>query len=218
MKNLAHFELVRHYSAPIKVRISGFEPKIHLSTLRMLFNLELDWHWSFISFLISKPIPSWPFCIYLVRSSPAFFSTTTTSFQVITSMWGDLKDCGGREQQFKEQTLEQSFAINCFTIRPFHGATILGVPMMTSSNGNIFRVTGRLCGEFTCHRWIPTQRSVTQSFGVFFDLRLNKRLSKQSWDWWFQTPSSSLWRHLNDWRNTFLGRGLRWDWGSNVAI
>ena len=27
--------------------------------------------------------------------------------------------------------------------------------MITSSNGNIFRVTGPLCGEFTCHRWIP---------------------------------------------------------------
>ena len=26
---------------------------------------------------------------------------------------------------------------------------------MTSSNGNIFRVTGHLCGEFTAHRWIP---------------------------------------------------------------
>ena len=28
-------------------------------------------------------------------------------------------------------------------------------PMMTSSNGNIFRVTGPYCGEFTGHRWIP---------------------------------------------------------------
>ena len=27
--------------------------------------------------------------------------------------------------------------------------------MMTSSNGNIFRVTGPLCGEFTEDRWIP---------------------------------------------------------------
>ena len=27
--------------------------------------------------------------------------------------------------------------------------------MMTSWNGNIFRVTGPLCGEFTGHRWIP---------------------------------------------------------------
>ena len=27
--------------------------------------------------------------------------------------------------------------------------------MMTSLNGNIFRVTGHLCGEFTGQRWIP---------------------------------------------------------------
>ena len=31
--------------------------------------------------------------------------------------------------------------------------------MMTSSNGNIFRVTGHLCGEFTSHRWIPRTKS-----------------------------------------------------------
>ena len=46
-------------------------------------------------------------------------------------------------------------------------------------------------GEF------PAQRPVTQSFDVFFDLRLNRRLSKQSWGWWFETPSCSLWRHCN---------------------
>ena len=69
--------------------------------------------------------------------------------------------------------------------------------MMTSSNGNIFRVTGPLCGEFTGRRWIPSQRPVTRSFDVFFDLRLNKRLSKQSWGWWFETPSRSLLRQCN---------------------
>ena len=46
-------------------------------------------------------------------------------------------------------------------------------------------------GEF------PTQRPVTRSFDVFFDLRLNTRLSKQWWCWWFETPSRSLWRHFN---------------------
>ena len=61
--------------------------------------------------------------------------------------------------------------------------------MMTSSNGNIFRVTGYLCGEFTGPRWIPTQRPVTRSFDGYFDLRPNKRLSKQSWGWWFETLS-----------------------------
>ena len=29
----------------------------------------------------------------------------------------------------------------------------------TSSNGNIFRVTGYLCGDFTGHRWIPHTKS-----------------------------------------------------------
>ena len=47
-------------------------------------------------------------------------------------------------------------------------------------------------GEF------PSQRPVTRSFDVFLDLRLNKRLSKQSWGRWFETPSRSLWRHYND--------------------
>ena len=65
---------------------------------------------------------------------------------------------------------------------------------MTSSNGNIFRVAGPLCGEFTGPGEFPTQRPVTRSFDVFFDLRLNKRLSKQPWGWWFETPSWSLWR------------------------
>ena len=43
-------------------------------------------------------------------------------------------------------------------------------------------------GEF------PLQRPVTQSFDVFFDLRWNKLLSKQSWGWWSETPSRPLWR------------------------
>ena len=44
----------------------------------------------------------------------------------------------------------------------------------------IFRVTGHLCGEFTGTGEFPTQRPVTRNFDVYFDLRLNKRLCKQS--------------------------------------
>ena len=33
------------------------------------------------------------------------------------------------------------------------------------------------------------------TFSYFFDLRLNKRLSKQWWGWWFETLWSPLWRH-----------------------
>ena len=53
------------------------------------------------------------------------------------------------------------------------------ITMMTSSNGSIFHVTGPLCGEFTGPGEFPVQGPVTWSFDVFFDLRQNKRLSKQ---------------------------------------
>ena len=46
-------------------------------------------------------------------------------------------------------------------------------------------------GEF------PSQRPVTRGLDVFFDLRLNKQWSKQSWGWWFETSSHPLWRHCN---------------------
>ena len=68
-------------------------------------------------------------------------------------------------------------------------------------------------GEF------PTQRPVTPSFDVFFDLRLNKRLRKQSRGWWFETLSWPLWRHRRR-RFTynrfeaarFVCRHVRHDW------
>ena len=54
-------------------------------------------------------------------------------------------------------------------------------------------------GEF------PSQRPVTRTFDVFFDLHLYKQMSKHSWRWWLETPSGSLWRHCNAydyWYNT----------------
>ena len=65
---------------------------------------------------------------------------------------------------------------------------------MTTSNENIFCVTGHLCGE---SGEFPAQRPVKRSFDVFY-LRLNKRLSKQWWGWWFKTPSHPLWCHCNE--------------------
>ena len=50
-------------------------------------------------------------------------------------------------------------------------------------------------GEF------PAQRQVTLSFDVFFDLRLDKRLSKRSWGWWLEMPLCPLRCHCNAARN-----------------
>ena len=47
-------------------------------------------------------------------------------------------------------------------------------------------------GEF------PSQRPVTRSSDGFLDLRLNKRLGKQSRCRWLETPSDPLWYHCND--------------------
>ena len=74
---------------------------------------------------------------------------------------------------------------------------ILTFYMMTSSNGNDFRVTVPLCGEFTALRWFPNTKASDAEPWCFFNLGPNKRLSKQSWGWWFETPSRSLWRHCH---------------------
>ena len=89
------------------------------------------------------------------------------------------------------------------------GTLIFSSSMRTSPNGNIFRVTGPLWGEPPATGGFPSQRLVTRSCDVFFDLCLNKRLSKQLRRWWFETPSRSLWRHSNaplgvsGWSNLF---------------
>ena len=65
-------------------------------------------------------------------------------------------------------------------------------------------------GEF------PAQRPVTRSFDVFFDLRLNQRLSKQSWGWWLETLSRPLWRHRN--MSHLLGVEYTLQWRDMSAI
>ena len=69
-----------------------------------------------------------------------------------------------------------------------------------------FSVLVALCaGNSPVTSEYPAQRPAPRSFEVVFDLRLNKRLSKQSWGWWFETPSCSLWRHCNEiWKHEWL--------------
>ena len=54
------------------------------------------------------------------------------------------------------ESLTNNTRISLYSPHGFHKTMfIYPVFMMTSSNGNIFRVTGHLCGEFTGPRWIP---------------------------------------------------------------
>ena len=60
---------------------------------------------------------------------------------------------------------------------------------MTSSNGNIFRVTGHLCGEFTGPRWISHTKASDAELWCFL---------WSAWGRWFETLSHPLWRQCND--------------------
>ena len=69
--------------------------------------------------------------------------------------------------------------------------------MMMSPTGNIFWVTGPEFGNSPVTGEFPSQSPAMWSFDVSFDLCLNKQLNKQSWAWWFDTPSRPLWSHCN---------------------
>ena len=56
----------------------------------------------------------------------------------------------------------------------------------------------------------PAQRPVARNFDVFFDLRLNKRLSKQLRGWWFETQLRPLWRQCDGAGWFFRITGLTW--------
>ena len=91
------------------------------------------------------------------------------------------------------------FLLTTFLLRrPFNITAGSCNHMMTSSNGNISALLALCEGNPPVTGGFPSQRPVTWSVDVFFDLRLNKRLSKQSRRRWFDMLSSSLWRHCNE--------------------
>ena len=65
-------------------------------------------------------------------------------------------------------------------------------------------------------REFPSQRPVTRSFDVFLICALNKQLSKQSWGWWFETPSRSLWSHCNGLEEYI--QFIIYDWRSATSV
>ena len=71
-------------------------------------------------------------------------------------------------------------------------------------------------GEF------PAQSPLTRSFYILFDLRLNKRLSKQSSGLWFETPWRSLWYQCNVKSNSeyyvsFM-TSIKWKWPLHYPV
>ena len=90
-------------------------------------------------------------------------------------------------------------------LRPF----FLGLTWW-SHETEIFSALLAICeGNWPVIGEFPSQRPMTRSFDVFFDLCLNTRLSKQMGPRWFETPSCSLWRHCNEYDNGITGYIIR---------
>ena len=83
--------------------------------------------------------------------------------------------------------------------------------MMTSSNENIFRVTGHLCGEFIGDRWIPSQSPVTRSF-----------MFSSIWAWmngWINIhEAGDLRRHSAHYDVTVMLMITLWGWGCGLRL
>ena len=92
-----------------------------------------------------------------------------------------------------------------------------GPIMMTSSNENIFRVTGHLCGEFTGDRWIPRTKASDAELWCFlwFAPEQTFKLNSKQWRGIPRTKTSDaelwcfLWSALNSWVNNREAGDLR---------
>ena len=95
----------------------------------------------------------------------------------------------------------KSIAVTCFRPQATQASSVPWCPVISRWRHQmetfspllaIFGWNSPVTGEF------PSQKPVTRSFYVFFDLCLEKRLNKQSRRRWFEKPLRSLWRHPND--------------------
>ena len=125
--------------------------------------------------------------IWLIHPK-SYLCTTVNTFVVISSYVAEF--AVRLHKQMTARSLHEKLPF--WPERDVIGHDLVGYPTWRRLRTCVFP------GEF------PAQRPVTRSFDVFFDLRLNTRLSKQWWGWWFETPSSPLWRHCNAYLSTCI--------------
>ena len=106
-----------------------------------------------------------------------------------------IRDCAAWIVKFKRRLTCTGFVF-CFRISLFFPGFIF-VSWWRHQMETFSALLALCAGNSPVPDEFPTQRPVTRTFDVFFDLRLNKRLSKQWWGWWLETPSRPLWRHCN---------------------
>ena len=100
--------------------------------------------------------------------------------------------------------IKKGLISRCFVVLCHHSQRIWWRHQMETFSAYLAICAGNspVTGEFSA------QRPVMRSFDVFFDLCLNKRLGKQLWGWWFETPSHPLWRHCKEIHDALLVWGV----------
>ena len=92
--------------------------------------------------------------------------------------------------------LVNSMYMICWSYEDF--ALVVKIETWWRDQMETFSVLVALCpGNSPVTGEFPAQRPATRCLDAFFDMRLNKRLSKQSLGWWPETPSRPLWRHCS---------------------
>ena len=117
---------------------------------------------------------------------------------ILLHITGRMTDCG---KSIFTDDIHQLLNINFMT---------MCACLMKSSKGNIFHVTGPLCRQCTGHWWIPFTKPSDAELWCFFDLCLNKQMSKQPRRRWFKTTS-----HL--WVILMCKCNQRWIWHFSVS-
>ena len=90
------------------------------------------------------------------------WSSTKTAFGSLNHATKEIQQChvmrwcpGSQQAHFFAHLYYIYNAVSTLLLYSYISIASLVCSMMTSSNGNIFRATGHLCGEFTGLRWIP---------------------------------------------------------------
>ena len=133
------------------LRYWSFVRGIHRSpvtrTFDVFFDLRLKWVQSWGWWFETLTRPLWRHCNEVYNCPNATEATMTNMDAFIARVHSKPKHNYNKAKH--KQHVHGTYCIKSMSSNY----------MMTSSNGNIFRVTGHLCGEFTGLRWIPRTKA-----------------------------------------------------------
>ena len=154
---------------------------VKMLSVKMLF-VKINMFFPDRSFMCALAVPMHKRSLRRTRSISVYVSVLTMAPDIPT-LWNHQANCRHNDY-YKASCVfiaDQWYMMPCSWLDHIFAPADLVSPlfvMMASSNGNIFRVTGPCAGNSPVTGESPLQRPMTELW-CFFDLCLNKRLSKK---------------------------------------